>query len=372
MRHTFSSNFHFEPAGFVVASLFIVLPTENLKLNLENMFSDWLPPFWLLAFTIFFCLVYRLVLRTWWFFDKRNLKYVRGLPLIGSTYRSTLFTESLAYDVKRLYDKFPNEHIIGTYNVFGMTGYMLRDPDLIKQMTITNFDHFQNHVFAFSEEHDPMMGRSLLVMRDEKWRRMRSTISPAFTGSKMRLMHSLIVETSKSFITSLEKQVDAGAIEFEAKSLLNRYTNDVIANCAFGIKINSMEDKNNDFYEYARKIAGFEGVKGLIFLGYIICPSVLSFFKVKLFDTDDTNFFRSVIMNNIEQRIKNKIVRNDMIDLLIKARDSNLKNEQEDEDGEKLEFVDISETSDGQPAKTLQSTYIQCISYILVGSVNKH
>lgn len=189
------------------------------------MSLDWLSNFyelrWVLVFTLLFCFVYQCVLKTWWFFDKRNLKYVRGMPLIGSTYRSTLVAESLAYDTKRLYDKFPNEHIIGVYNVFGMTNYMLRDPELIKQIAITNFDHFQNHCFQFSEEHDPMMGRALLVMRDEKWRRMRSTISPAFTGSKMRLMHSLIVETSKDFIASLGKNVDAGVNEFDAKALLS-------------------------------------------------------------------------------------------------------------------------------------------------------
>lgn len=112
-------------------------------------------------------------------------------------------------------------------------------------------------------------------------------------------------------------------------------------------------------------ISGFGGIKGLIFLGYIMFPSVLSFFKIKLFSAEDTNFFRSVIMNNIEQRIKNKIVRNDMIDLLIKARDSNLAPDQDDEDGEKSDFVDVSEAGDGQPTKTLQSTYMSSRSQLI-------
>lgn len=325
------------------------------------MSSDW----WMISYcelnvalgcTLLVCFVYRYVIKTWWFFDERNLRFERGLPLIGTTYRSILGRENICYDLKRVYDRFPNEHIVGMYNFGGKPSYLIRDPELIKQVTITNFDHFMNHQFAFPEESEEIMGRSLLVMRNEKWRRMRAAISPAFTGSRMRLMHGLIVDTAKEFVTSLGKEVDSGSIEFDTKDLFGRYTNDIIANCAFGIKINSMENKTNEFFENGRKLTTFTVIQGLKLLGIIKIPAIMSFLKIKIFGEEESSFFRSVILNNVEQRIKNNIVRDDMIDLLIKARDGILSPDQEGEDeGRKTGVAHGSESPARKSTEVIES-----------------
>lgn len=68
----------------------------------------------------------------------------------------------------------------------------VRDPELIKQLTIKDFDHFPDHFSIFDEEMDPLMANSLVMMKGQKWRDMRATLSPAFTGSKMRQMFVLV------------------------------------------------------------------------------------------------------------------------------------------------------------------------------------
>lgn len=59
-------------------------------------------------------------------------------------------------------------------------------------------------------------------MQGDRWRQMRAT---------------------------LKKLTDTGKrIDHEMKDLLTRYANDVIATCAFGVNVNSVEIPNNDFF----------------------------------------------------------------------------------------------------------------------------
>lgn len=68
-------------------------------------------------------------------------------------------------------------------------------------------------------------------------------------------------------------------VEVEMKDVFTRYTNDVIASTAFGLKVDSLEDKNNKFYLMGKKATNFSGIQFLKFLGYGCMPSVM---KVKL------------------------------------------------------------------------------------------
>lgn len=64
--------------------------------------------------------------------------------------------------------------------------FSIRDPELLKQMAVKDFDHFEDHRSFVDEKADVMFGNSLVSLKGSKWRDMRATLSPAFTGSKMR------------------------------------------------------------------------------------------------------------------------------------------------------------------------------------------
>lgn len=86
-------------------------------------------------------------------------------------------------------------------------------------------------------------------MKGDKWRHMRATLSPAFTGSKMRQMFELVSQCADGVAQHfLKVSADGPVIQAEMKDLFSRYANDVIASCAFGIKIDSFADPTNDFF----------------------------------------------------------------------------------------------------------------------------
>lgn len=117
---------------------------------------------------------------------------------------------------------------------------MIRDLELIKQITVKDFEYFLDHRdFFLDEETEPLLGKSLFMLKGQKWRDMRATLSPAFTGSKMRKMFQLVVECSEEATNIMLKEANASNEPYvpEMKDIFTRFTNDVIASSAFGLKV---------------------------------------------------------------------------------------------------------------------------------------
>lgn len=117
------------------------------------------------------------------------------------------FKQNLPDSYRELYNVFPNEAFVGYYVMGGRPSYLIRDPELIKKIAIKDFNHFVNRNMGLDHNTEPLLGRSLLMMSGQKWRDMRSTLSPAFTSSKMRLMCSLVSECAEQFCEQLKKEV---------------------------------------------------------------------------------------------------------------------------------------------------------------------
>lgn len=61
-------------------------------------------------------------------------------------------------------------------------------------------------------------------------------------------------------------------IDVDCVDLTSRYANDVIASYAFGLKVDSHSDVNNEFFTTGREISTFGFQRVLVFLGYSAFP----------------------------------------------------------------------------------------------------
>lgn len=113
----------------------------------------------------------------------------------------------------------------------------INDTELIKKITIKDFDHFVDHQQMLDASVDPLFGRALTVLRGEEWRHMRSTLSPAFTGSKMRQMFQLVVGSAQNAVGVLLPEAENGALVSDMKDLCARITTDVIVSIHMNINL---------------------------------------------------------------------------------------------------------------------------------------
>ncbi|KAK9752572.1 Cytochrome P450 [Popillia japonica] len=249
--------------------------------------------------------------------DLRGIKQRKQVYLLGDNASAFLRQESFFDLFRRLYDTFPNERYFGIYQgTFPIL--TLRDPKIIKQVTVKEFDHFLNHRTFVPDGTDLLWSKNLFALKDTEWREMRSTLSPSFTSSKMKTIFSLMTECADEYVNYFLKQ--KGTIEIELKDTTTRYTNDVIATVAFGVKCDSINQQNNEFYRMGKKTTTFTFVRNIVFMLYIMAPQVCKAMKIRLFPSEIYDFFINLTKDTIKARETHGIVRPDMINLLLEAR----------------------------------------------------
>lgn len=114
----------------------------------------------------------------------------------------------------------------------------VKDLDLIRDITVKDYDYFLNHYFRMEKSLDPLLGRTLFSMSNQPWRDMRSTLSPLFTGSKMRLMMTLMIECVHDFNTFVRTDILTNesknkSQEYNIMELMSRLANDVIGTTVY-------------------------------------------------------------------------------------------------------------------------------------------
>ncbi|KAH8318734.1 hypothetical protein KR074_004616 [Drosophila pseudoananassae] len=261
------------------------------------------------------------------FFKNKNIPFAKPTLYFGNMAQMFLRKKSMFDVVCELYNKGGSNKVFGIFEQ-RQPLLMVRDPDLIKQITIKDFDHFINHrnVFATSSDDDPhdmsnLFGSSLFSMRDARWKDMRSTLSPAFTGSKMRQMFALMNQVAKEAVDCLKRDDKiVEGIELDLKDYCTRFTNDVIASTAFGLQVNSFKERENTFYMMGKKLTTFTFAQNIKFLLFFTLKRLNKILKIELFDKKSTQYFVRLVLDAIKYRQEHNIIRPDMINMLMEAQ----------------------------------------------------
>lgn len=223
---------------------------------------------------------------------------------------------------------------------------------------------------------DPLLGNVLTMLKGQKWKDMRSTLSPAFTGSKMRLMFDLVADcsdqVSKHF---LQKSTDSNETKLilDMKDLFSRFTNDVIATCSFGIHVDSLQHPENEFFTMGKNVMNFNQVTALIkIIIFKLMPKVANALKITFLSPKITSFFESLILDTMHVRESQHIVRPDMINLLMQVRKGGLRYNAKDEeisDGDGFATVTEFNLGKSESATVWSDTELvaQCLMFFLAG-----
>ncbi|CAB3231600.1 unnamed protein product [Arctia plantaginis] len=252
-------------------------------------------------------------------FSKYGVKHITPLPLVGNMGKQCLGLEHFADHITRLYNKFPEERFVGRFE-FVNELVVLRDLDLIKQVFTKDMECF---------DHRSPLVKVILSSAEicQEWKKMRATLSPAFTGSKIRKMVPFIMEVGDQMTAMLMKKMnesETGYINIDCEELTSSYANDVIVSCALGLKVDSYKDPENPIYARGRESATF-GFRE-VFMYFLISnlPSLAKIFEWDILSEGCKEFFRNLVLDVIKDRELKQIVRPDMIHLLMEAKKGKL------------------------------------------------
>ncbi|XP_063706635.1 probable cytochrome P450 9f2 [Culicoides brevitarsis] len=328
--------------------------------------------FWIFALSPILYLIWRYINKDLDYFAERNIPHEKPLPIFGNWFSTLFLGKPIPDMLLQLSNKF-REHKL--YGMFDMTVpmYVIKDPELIKQVMVKDFDHFVNHVPFLTSEGDALFGNSLFALLDEKWRNMRSTLSPAFTSSKMRMMYELVRNCADSFITYCNDNLNEnGYYDINAKDIFSKATVDVISTCAFGLEVDSLKNPENEVYVNARKSFNFEDFMQQIKVLFIgMAPKLCKWLNINFIPKESSQFFKQIVADTIKHRRSTNTFRPDVIQLLIQAIDGKLKHESDNKDTE-TGFAVVNETTNSKQVTTKSNwsdseVAAQCFLFFVAG-----
>ncbi|EDW08491.1 cytochrome P450 9c1 [Drosophila mojavensis] len=314
-------------------------------------------------------LFYKWSVSSFAYFKRRGVAHERPLPFFGNVPLSVMLgSDSHVRHSIQLHQRLKHHKVYGVYNLREPL-YYLADAELIRQVCIKHFDVFANHRQAIGDEHDTgdisVMSRSLLSLRDRRWKEMRKTLTPAFTGVKIRLMFELINICNVEAVQYVERKLQASedqGIELELKEFFTRYTNDVIASTAFGVQVNSFVNEQNEFFTFGQRLLQFSFWGGIKVFLYIVMPKIMKALRVPVMDLNNVAYFKRLVFGAMEQRREQHIVRPDMIQQLMEAQQVFKEQQQQ-----QLEQVQESDQDKSAAEFNDEDLLAQCLLFFSAG-----
>ncbi|KAF5289834.1 hypothetical protein FQR65_LT11720 [Abscondita terminalis] len=204
----------------------------------------------------------------------------------------------------------------GGYRILQFQKYspalLIRDPELIKQVLIKDFNYFNENDFDVDRKNDYLMAKNPFFSKGDDWKISRGQLSPSLTTNKMKNIFPLMEKVSKNFVEHLKNPIVANG-ESDIKTLCEKYTMDVAALTALGLEANSFKSVDTDFMSNVKKIISPGTLMSIKFTLLTLLPILAKFLKVKFIPDDAADYFRSTIKNALEYRQKNGIIRNDFL-----------------------------------------------------------
>ncbi|KAJ9598725.1 hypothetical protein L9F63_010595 [Diploptera punctata] len=264
------------------------------------------------------------------YYKKRNVAYVKPYPFVGNLWPIVLNKMTQCDLILWLYNELQGHKFGGMFG-FSTPALFLRDPQVIRDVCIKDFEFFTDRRPLLNEKLDPMAGKVLPSLPGDRWRRMRCVLSSAFTPSKIKEMYPNAELCTHRFVDFLLQQVDKtnsnhslkiiprdGGIVLEFRDLMSRFCTDVLALCTLGLQFNSCAQPDNEMYRVGQSLTNFEGRRALAVLGYLFSPRLMKMLNISMVDQKAVNFFKKLVQQLKKQGMNSK--RNNVFTLLLQAQ----------------------------------------------------
>ncbi|XP_054709648.1 cytochrome P450 3A24-like [Uloborus diversus] len=247
---------------------------------------------------------------------------------------------------------------------------LITDVDILKKIQVSDFHKFMNRPNMFQGDRKPDEKRKrvegfsqhLIILRDKRWKEIRSILTPTFTASKMKQMAPIMNGAIDSLLKNVEKKSNRGEA-FDIYPMYQGLTMDVIGRTAFGIQTDVQNDPNDPFLRSARIL--FSGdVRSIFFLLSVSFRKLESFWnqigRLRLiFKNQGTNPVTELIQSVkdvIATRRKGKKSRRpDLLQLMMEAEVEDLSSVTSDD----LTAKDDSETTEIQKTENSSSKLVR-------------
>lgn len=189
------------------------------------------------------------------YWKRKKIKYLRPKFPFGN-FGKNIFQEISIGELTEEFHNCCDAPVIGFYSAM-KPSLLVRDPTIIHDILIRDFSSFSHRGLYTNEKVDPLSG-NLLFLNGEKWRNLRTKLSPAFTSGKLKAMFSTLIDCGDSFQKHVAQFADAKQT-IEIRDVFARYSTNVIAsgNFIYGEKRSTCYLNNNRYKYKSQLITSF-------------------------------------------------------------------------------------------------------------------
>lgn len=274
------------------------------------------------------------------YWKRRSVPYKSPSFPFGNFASAFLKKKSFGEALADLYSE-TNEPFQGVFITF-QPALLVRDPNIIKDILIKDFQSFNHRGWQANTDIDPM-ANNILVQKGEKWKSksqfktfcpdllcliclfslsgMRTQFSPAFTSGKIKAMFETMVDCGSSLDKYIDSFADTGK-SIEIREAFSRFSVNLIGRVAFGIELDCFEHPDCDFRKYREKFFEPTLKTTLRFNLSFMSPTLAKLFRIRFADKEVGDFMRETFRENLEYREKNNVSRKDFFQLLMQLRNT--------------------------------------------------
>ncbi|KAK2147643.1 hypothetical protein LSH36_543g01024, partial [Paralvinella palmiformis] len=129
---------------------------------------------------------------------------------------------------------------------------VINDLDMIQDVFVKKHSSFRDRKVLFFDVPEDSDFNHMFVARGARWKRLRTIVSPTFSAVKLKLLLPLIEEKVNTLLEKLSETAEGECINI--MKLYQGLTLDIIADTAFGIKVDSLNNSDEPFLINCRKL----------------------------------------------------------------------------------------------------------------------
>uniref|UniRef100_A0A240SWD3 Cytochrome P450 n=1 Tax=Glossina brevipalpis TaxID=37001 RepID=A0A240SWD3_9MUSC len=257
--------------------------------------------------------------------QRLGIEYDEPYIPYGSLAKVVRKEKHLGITLHDIYCEKTKAKIVGLFMFFRPV-LLIRDAVLARKILTSDFNSFHDRGLYVDEKNNPLSG-NLFVLPGQRWRLLRTKLTPAFTSGKLKGgMFEIIDEVGNKLTEHIKHIFGKGediVKTFEMKTMLTTYAIDVIGSVIFGLDIDSFAQPNNEFRILSNQLLNESTTLQKFFIIMRFCCPPVAKFLVFMGINDNISYpLRDIVKRTIEYREKNNINRKDLLQLLIQLRNT--------------------------------------------------